>query len=651
MLDERRMCLLCYFFLACSIVLVGRLFWLQCLNGEAFMEVAIRQRSMTIRMEPDRGIIVDRNGEPLAGGFPTDVVAVFPALVREPGRVAHLVAQASGLPEQDIARQIASGTPFSIPAALPRGQSADMEALGLESQGVILLRGRARYAAGNMAAHLIGYLASRDGHGAGGIEASFDRYLSGGSGTRLAAFINAHGGLIPGLGYRVIPGDAGPGAKPGPDVRAELGARAAPGAKAGSNGKAEPDGRARPNDGDDVRLVLTIDRRIQAVVEDVADRYLERGAVVVMDPCTGDILAMASRPTFDPNNPAQFLGDSRAPLVNRAINAYPPGSVLKVLVAAAALQEGIVTPDEVFVDPGYIDVGSVRFRCYKAEEGGHGRLTFSEALSVSCNPVFIDVGQRLGRRKLVEYLETCGFGGPTGSGLPEEKPGSIPDTWRMSLQDLANASIGQGMVAATPLQVARLIAAIANGGVLPNPRIVMEVRDTGRSAMDVGRGATNAGRGTEDMGRRTVNIGRGAVDAGCGTANVGRGPGDASRGTIKRVGTVPGKRVFEPAIAAKLREMLRGVVMNGTGRQAEVPHFGAAGKTGTSETGRFTPDGKPITHGWFAGYAPYDEPRLVIVVFAEEGGAGGDVAARAFKEIAERTCTFLAPVHIVNNEF
>ncbi|HHY45977.1 MAG TPA: hypothetical protein GX506_01580 [Firmicutes bacterium] len=171
----------------------------------------------------------------------------------------------------------------------------------------------------------------------------------------------------------------------------------------------------------------------------------------------------------------------------------------------------------------------------------------------------------------------------------------------MSLQDLANASIGQGVVEVTPLQVAKLISAVANGGVVPAPRIVKEIRDP-------------------------------------------------AGGTARRVDVIPGKRVFEPHVTALMREMLRDVVRHGTGRQAEVPRWGAAGKTGTSETGRLTADGRSITHGWFAGYVPYDDPRLVIVVFDEEGGAGGEDAARAFGEIAERTCTFLSHAHILNNE-
>ncbi|HHY47554.1 MAG TPA: penicillin-binding protein 2, partial [Firmicutes bacterium] len=404
MLDGRRTNILCFFLLACSLVLTGRLFWLQCLNSETLMEMGIKQRSMAVRIEPDRGIIVDRNGEPLVGNCPALGVGVFPGLVREPARVSRLVAQVSGLPEHDIARRLASGTPFSVPvASLPPGETG-MEAVkreiaALTSQGVVLYEGRVRYARGNMAAHLIGYLASMDGHGASGLEASFDRYLSRGSGTRLVAFVNANSRLIPGLGYRLI------------------------------RGQGIPYGTAHDGstcDMSNVALVLTIDRRIQAIVEETADKYLDRGAVVVMDPRTGDILAMTSRPTFDPNNPAQFFGDPGAPLVNRAISAYPPGSVLKVLVAAAAIQEGVVTPQETFEDPGYIDVGSVRFRCYKADEGGHGSLTFAEAMSVSCNPVFIHVGQRLGRRKLVEYMEACGLGGLSGSGLPGERPGVIP---------------------------------------------------------------------------------------------------------------------------------------------------------------------------------------------------------------------------------
>lgn len=514
------------------------------------MVSGIKQRTLSINLSPARGEILDRKGRKLTSVYAEDRLVVFPALSHDDQRLSSLLSKITRESQDNLKRRLEDGAPFLL---FPRNlQPLAGASSWLRENGVIRHRLRLRYSPGDMAAHLIGYVSPKDGHGIMGIESAFDDYLASDSAYKLLAYVDARNMLIPGLGYRIV----------------------APSGQGGWN------------------LVLTISCDIQEIVEHVADERLPRGAIVVMDPHTGEILAMTSRPTFDPNNPSAAFGKPGAPFVNRAVLPYPPGSIMKVLVAAAALQEGIVTCDEEFTDKGYVDVGGVRFKCYKADEGGHGRISFTDAMAESCNSVFIDVGQRLGRRKLIEYMEACGLGGITGLGIPEERPGSIPDLWHMSLQDLANASIGQGQVTATPLQVATLISAIANGGEVVRPKVVLEVR------------------GNDGI-------------------------------LLKSFPTVQKKKVFRPEVTALVRQMLRQTVLSGTGREAEtICPSGAAGKTGTSETGKVI-DGKPVTHAWFAGYVPADEPAMVIVVLSEEGGSGGGVAAPIFREIANKVISLV----------
>jgi peptidoglycan glycosyltransferase/penicillin-binding protein 2 len=173
-------------------------------------------------------------------------------------------------------------------------------------------------------------------------------------------------------------------------------------------------------------VVLSIDSRVQKIVENVMDQQVDKGAVVVLRPGTGEILAMASRPAFDANNLGEYLGRATAPLLNRAVAAYQPGSVFKLAVAAAALEEQVVRPEEKFYDPGYIDVNGLRFKGWDYEKGERGTLTFAEAMAYSSNPVLIQVGMRLGAAKLIDYAGRFGFGRRPGLGFDGEADGNLP---------------------------------------------------------------------------------------------------------------------------------------------------------------------------------------------------------------------------------
>jgi peptidoglycan glycosyltransferase/penicillin-binding protein 2 len=330
-------------------------------------------------------------------------------------------------------------------------------------------------------------------------------------------------------------------------------------------------------------VVLTLDAGIQRVAEDAVRTSLKKGAVVVLDAASGDVLAMASAPAFSQRQPEDALSSGDSPFINRAIGGlgYPPGSTFKLVTAAAALERGLVSPDETFSCTGSISVGSLTFRCHSFERGGHGKLTMREAIAQSCNVAFIEIAQRVGAKALLEMAQRLGFGTVTGTGMPGECAGNLPAAADVFAGDLANTALGQGKVLATPLQVAHLMSIIANDGIDPGVRLVRELRD-----------------------------GNGLV--------------------LRRTPAAEPKRVLSQEVAAELQKGLEAATDHGTAAPGFIPGFGSAGKTGSAEA---SIDGRETVDAWFVGYAPQYSPKYVICVLAEEGISGGQSAAPVFKEI------------------
>jgi penicillin-binding protein 2 len=349
-------------------------------------------------------------------------------------------------------------------------------------------------------------------------------------------------------------------------------------------------------------LHTTIDIDVQKIVETaLGDR---QGAAIVMDITNGDILAMASHPTVDPNRLSQrmssadwraILNDPGDPLINRAAqSAFPPGSVFKIVSYSAAIEKGGYTANSLFNDPGYWDGLGESFRkycwIYPVTKKGHGTISLSMSLTVSCDVAFYQIGQKLNnldRNIMPSYAKAFGFGDKTGIEIAESA-GIIPNpnngTWRVG--DAINMIIGQGDLLTSPLQIVDMLAAVANGGTLYRPRVVNRVS----SLVD----------GTEKIFPPEV------------------------RGKLPIAGTT----------LASLRAALKTVTMStdGTAYSAfKGSKITVAGKTGTAEVFK---TGEP--HSWFAGYAPADNPKIAVVVFAEHGGEGSSTAAPIFREIVEK---------------
>ncbi len=357
--------------------------------------------------------------------------------------------------------------------------------------------------------------------------------------------------------------------------------------------------RVAPVDGPPATLTIDLDLQA-AVMEAMAGKS---GSVVALDPSNGEVLAYLSTPAFDPNSFsagiksaewADLLKDPEKPLLNRPIQGgYAPGSTFKILDALAALQERVITPQTRFHCPGYLSVYNTVFRCHK--ESGHGTVDMTQAIALSCNVYFYNVGMRLEIERLSKYAHMLGLAQLTGIDLPHEIPGVFQDPeWKMRTQkarwfpaETVSVAIGQAM-SVTPLQLLRVAAAVANGGRLVTPHLTREVG-----------GRTVAAPAPRDLG-------------------------------------------FRPDVIAAVRDAMISVVNEGTGQRAKLEGVLVAGKTGSAqvvtharlETNKSAREYQP--HGWFLCFAPADHPKLAMVVMVEHGTAGGTSAAPVAGQILAR---------------
>lgn len=574
---------------ACLTVLVGRLWYLQIVKGSFFRDRSENNRLRTIFISAPRGVIHDRNGEPLVSNRPSFnvelVVEDTPDLKKTVADVAALAGENADELYERVSKQTKRRR-FE-PKILLRDVSRDLvgaiSAQRHRLPGVVVGVAPAReYPFGDLAAHLVGYIReisaeqlkssaysgyrSGDMVGQSGVESSLERYLRGERGVQ-AVIVNALGSKI-GEAYTQ------------PEIP-------------GSN------------------VFLTIDKKLQKIADDAL--VGKRGAVVVMDVKSGDILALSSAPRFEP---AVFTGEiskevwsdltdpKSYKLSNRALQgAFPPGSVFKIFVAAAALSEGVTDTHEKTFCPGFLQFGKRSFRCHK--HSGHGRTDLFEAMVQSCDVFFYTIGQRLGVDRIHYYArELFGFGEPVGLSGMEESVGLVPSTkWKEAYfrnpQDkkwypgeTLPVAIGQGAVSTTPLQVARALAAVVNGGKLIKPRVVRRV-------------VAEDGRVLEER---------------------------AGAPEITRVIDI------DPAILQELKRSMLGVVEDkrGTGHAAALPESSkirVGGKTGTAQVSSRESGVELDDHAWFAGFGPAEDPSIVVVALVENGGHGGAAAAPIARQV------------------
>ncbi len=433
---------LTWIFLAASVFflyLIGRLAWVQFVEGDKLQKKALEVRMRDIPVEARRGSILDRNGKELVTSISVDSIYATPNQVENPREAAEKLAPLLELDVEKLYRRLTRKSSFEwIKRKVDNDAAQKVRALEIKGIGFVE-ESKRYYLDPSLAAHVLGF-AGIDNQGLTGIERSYDEELRGQPG-RIVVEYDAAGRPVPEAMHQYIP------PRPGHD------------------------------------LVLTIDESIQYFVERELDKAVAQynpkfALAIVMDPETGGILAMGNRPTFNPNRwneePREVWDKNPAIWYN-----YEPGSTFKIVTAAAALEEGAVRPDDRFFDPGYIKVADRNIRCWKA--GGHGSQSFVEVVQNSCNPGFIKVGLDLGLEKFYKYVEGFGFGEPTGIRLPGEAGGIVIPQQKATTLNLATMSIGQS-IAVTPIQLLCAVAAVANDGVLMKPRLVKEIRAGGKTA-------------------------------------------------------------------------------------------------------------------------------------------------------------------------
>jgi len=530
---------------------IGRLGWLQVVRHGDLAGMAERQYSRTVVLQAQRGPIVDRQGAALATSSPAESLFAQPRAVGDPVRVAASLAPLLAMPERELHAALTSGKPFVwLRRRLPPATAAEIRALREPGLG-FLPEALRLYPNRELAAHVVGFEGA-DG-GLEGIERAMNDVLSGSSGKAVVG--------RDALGREVVTEAVVQQPRPGQGV------------------------------------MLTLDRTIQYLAEreiDAAYRRTQAKAAmaVAMDPRNGDVLAMAIRPTFNPN--AFLDAPSRDHWRNRAVtDPFEPGSTFKVIMAAAALQEGVVRPDErIYAENGRITIAKTTIHDWKK----YGWLTFGEVLQNSSNVGSIKVGLALGRDRYYRYMTAFGFGAPTGVGLAGESRGQLRDPQRWSALSLPTMSIGQE-ISVTALQMVAAFGAIANGGTLMQPRLVRALFDAD-------------GRETRRFGPRAV------------------------------------RQVISPETARTLTGLMTQVVVAGTGHNAAIPGYDVAGKTGTAQkldptTRRYSRNPGVLS---FIGFAPSDAPRLVMLVMLDEPKNekwGSEAAAPIFSAIGGEVLRYL----------
>ena len=543
------------------VILVFRYAYLQIVQGDALAQRMRDQSGYEFRIQSLRGAILDRSGKELAVSSMTKSLFVDPNHVYDthtPEEIASDIAPLIGLTEQDILDDIARGggfvwvkrrlehTEYEAVRAVIR-EKGYSDCLGFQNEA------KRYYPNDALAANVIGFVGTDD-EGLDGVEQALDPLLKG-------------------------------------EVREE---------------RLTVDGQRRPildsifagrrvYGSDYCKTVsLTIDSTIQFMVEQELDRAMAENnpdsiTAIVMDPKTGEILAMASRPSYNPN---RFWEYPQENWKNRAVSfIYEPGSTFKAVIAGAALQESIVTPNQVFFDPGYVMVSGRRIQNWSNES--YGAVTFTDIVKKSLNTGFAQVGLSLGAEKMMHYTRVFGFGERTGIDLPGEEEGILFNADDMRDSDIATTAIGQS-IAVTPLQLVTAMAAIANGGTLMHPYIVREIRNPDGSIY-------------EERAPREI------------------------------------RRVLEPTVDRTLIGLLEQVVASGGGKKAEVKGYRIAGKTGTAqkirrETAGYL-EGRYIAS--FCGFAPVEDPIFTVLVMIDDPRGGDFYGGQIAAPVASRIFTQL----------
>ncbi|WFA09627.1 PASTA domain-containing penicillin-binding protein [Tissierella sp. Yu-01] len=554
--------------------LAWRLFYLQVYNNEDLKKGALEQWTKGIDIKSNRGVIYDRNGKKLAVNVTAYTVWATPADIENPEETAKTIANILQMEENVVYEKLTKNVSTEkIKQWITREEALELRKSSI--RGLTIVDDSKRYYPyGDFASYILGFT-DIDNNGLDGIEKTYDKYLSG----------------IPGKIVKTT--DA-------------------------ANRQMPYDGEKIYDPENGLSVVLTIDETIQHFAEKAANQALldnkaKNVSIIVMDPFSGDILALANKPDFDPNEPREPLTDEQKkewadlPIEelpnkwydmwrNVAISdVYEPGSTFKVLTAAAALEVGSANLNTHYFCNGFVrDIKGVVLKC-ASWYNPHGNQTFAEAIANSCNVAFVNMGRSLGKENMYEYIKAFGFGESSGIDLLGEQSGIIPaNTDVIKEVNLATMSYGHG-IAVTPIQMVNMFSTVANGGNLMKPRLVKQLIDE--------------------------------------EGNV-----------LKTFPTEVKRKVLAEKTSETMLKLLEGVVKDGTGRKAYIPGYRVGGKTGTAEKiidGRYA-DGKYIAS--FGAIAPVDDPKIAVLIIIDEPSGvyyGGTIAGPVAKSVIEDTLNYL----------
>lgn len=517
-------------------ILLIRLFWIQIVKGQEYGLEADKQHLKEIRVAPARGNIFDRNNVQLTNNKTEKTIYILRDVVLSDIQIIESLKEKLNFSEKDIETIKKSNNrivemPFNI------GVKDN-----IVIRGVIIEDKIARYDGNNLLSHVIGYIKRSENVGEYGIEKEYDSILkmNNDSGVKYITVDGKHR-VIPGIKDTEVIGEK----------------------KTSTNS-----------------IKLTVDIEMQKEVEKILDNNKANGAVIVTDISTGDILVMVSRPNINQNDIEINFNSNKMDFYNKAIEvSYPPGSIFKTVVLLAALEENSINLDDTYMCLGYEDLGSFQIRCNKTD--GHGEITAYEAFSESCNSAFIQIGKKIGAKKIIDMAQKLGFEKKVQNILIEVS-GNLPENDELLGPAIGNISIGQANIEVTPIQVTNMMMIIANEGIKRDISIVDSI------VTEDGRFAKKVLRENEE-------------------------------------------RVLPTRLCKQAKKCLEGVIDNGTAKNVDLSGIGgAAGKTGSAE------NSKNNTHAWFSGYFPRETPKYVVTVFIEEGGSGGRIAVPIFEEIARR---------------
>ncbi len=515
--------------------LIGRLFVIVDSNPAA---VASTQSAFTVVVASARGTIYDRHYQPLVNDSDEYRAAVSP-------RESVLSSVFSATTQEDFSilrNQLSKGNPTTV--RLTKSIAV--------TEGLQLFRVPLRYGDRVLAPHVIGYLDGSGQQGVFGIEYGYNSLLSSYAGKATVSFsVDGSGRYLGGIQPRV------------------------------------ENTITRSGGG----LVLTLDKRFQKIVEDVGSAVMSKGAIIMMNANSGDIMTMASFPSYQPNSVGDSIENNNGALINRSLALYDCGSVFKMVTTAAAL-ENDVAEDTAFICDGYIEVDGIRFHCHNRQ--GHGRLIMRDAFAQSCNVYYIQLARQIGAKALYTMAQRFGLQQTITLASSIEAEGSLlpsVDILSSSEAALANFSFGQGYLMSSPLHISRITATIVNDGNVPDVSLVAGEMDENAVYTPFVRKSST----------RAISI----------------------------------------KTARTMQQMLQYAVETGTGVNAGVDGIAVGGKTGTAETGQVSEDGNRVVQSWFSGSIYYNGERYVITVLCEDAGNSNVKSTVVFRDVVQQIIPFL----------